>query len=188
MTQQSLPIAWGKPGIYIRKVTDPRWIKIPTPVKDSTQLTPTKGDKTEAQVEGGEAEAVRHNANSYELAYALRLAAGRTMPIPHVNGIVSDEYAVVVVPENASVPGPYIERSEVTVEDPINAADGSNWLHTHSCLIPVSGGKIVKWGVFTVTEGTGANAGTYTISANGNDFQSATPLQPSGSGSGSGSA
>ena len=91
-------------------------------------------------------------------------------------------------PEDANVPGPYIERSEVSVEDPMNAEDGSNWTYTHSCLKPVSGGKIVKWGKFTATEGTGADAGKYTIAAaQGYDFAAATQLQPSGSGSGSGS-
>ena len=133
-------IGWGKPAVYYRKLTDTSWKKVPDIVESSYQLTPTKGDKKTANVEGGEAEAVRHNANSYELAYALRLAAEREMHIEHTNGIVQDEYAICVVPENANVPGPYIDRSEVSVEDPMNADEGSNWVYTHSCLKPASGG------------------------------------------------
>lgn len=188
MTQQKLSIGWGKPNIFYRKVSDSFWKKVPDVVEDSYQLTPTKGDKKTANVEGGEAEAVKHKANSYEAAYALRLAAEREMHIDHTNGLVDDEYALCVIPEDANVPGPYIERSEVSVEDPMNAGDGSNWTYTHSCLKPVSGGKMVKWGKFTATEGTGADAGKYTIAAaQGYDFAAATQLQPSGSGSGSGS-
>ena len=43
-------LSWGKPTIYIKDLDTEgaKWTKIPTPVKDSTELTPTKGDKKEA--------------------------------------------------------------------------------------------------------------------------------------------
>ena len=171
--EKNLTIGWGKPAVYVKNIstTGGAWTKLPDAVEDSVQLTPTKGDKVEATIEGGAPEAVKYKRSTYELAYAIRNAAERDMPIEHEDGVVQDEYAVVVVPENAAAPGCYIERSAVSVEDPFNAADGSNWTYTHSALTP-SAGKMVKWGIMTVTE----SEGSIVISANGRDFSSSTTL------------
>lgn len=171
--EKNLTIGWGKPAIYVKKTSGSggTWEKMPDAVEDSVQLTPTKGDKMEATIEGGAPEAVKYKRSTYELAYAIRNAAERDMPIEHEDGVVSDEYAVVVVPENPAAPGCYIERSSVSVEDPFNAADGSNWTYTHSVLTPETG-KMVKWGVMTVTESTGS----ITIKAQNRDFSTETTL------------
>ncbi len=162
--------SWGKPSIFVKDLNaeTPAWQKIPTPVEDSTQLTPTKGDALEGKIEGGEVEVSKQKKSSYELAYALRLLAQRAMPIQHVDGDVEHEYAVALVPEDASAPGFYIERTSVSVEDPFTAGDGSNWTYTHKALAP-SSGKIVKWGTITATAGTGS---TYTLQGQGMDFGS----------------
>lgn len=165
--EKNLTISWGKPGIYVKNISGSNgsWEQVPDAVEDSVQLTPTKGDKVEATIEGGAPEAVKYKRSTYELAYAIRNAAERSMPIEHVDGVVQDEYAVVVVPENPAAPGCYIERSAVSVEDPFNAADGSNWTYTHSALTP-SSGKMVKWGIMTVS----GSEGSISISASGRDF------------------
>ena len=59
-----MELSWGKPTIKIGKLGDgskapSSWIDIPTPVENSTKLTPTKGTKREAKIEGGENEAVK---------------------------------------------------------------------------------------------------------------------------------
>lgn len=171
--EKNLTIGWGKPTIYVKDISTSggTWTKLPDAVEDSVQLTPTKGDKVEATIEGGAPEAVKYKRSTYELAYGIRNAAERDMPIEHEDGVVQNEYAVVVVPENPKAPGCYIERSAVSVEDPFNAADGSNWIYTHSVLTPTSG-KMVKWGIMTVTE----SSGSISISASGRDFTSATEL------------
>ena len=68
------PIGWGKCSIIVKDldVENSKWIKLPTPKEDSTQLQPTKGDKKEATVEGGENEDVKYGKNKYELAYTIR--------------------------------------------------------------------------------------------------------------------
>ena len=50
------------------------WIDIPTPVENSTKLTPTKGAKKEAKIEGGENEAVKYAANTYTFEFEIRAA------------------------------------------------------------------------------------------------------------------
>lgn len=175
MPNNTFHIGWGNPSIYYMDLdaVTPVWKKMPNCVEDSVQLTPTRGDKLEARIEGGAPEAVKYQQSAYELAYAVRVAKERAaMPIEHVDGNVAHEYAIVVVPEDPTVPGFYIERSAVSVEDPFNANDGSNWTYHHDVLTP-SSGKLVKWGVFTATEGTSTAAGTYTIAvAQGYDFAS----------------
>ena len=149
-------IGWGKPRIFIKDLDaeTPAWKEVPTPVEDSTKLTPTKGDKKEAPLEGGDNEDVRYTKNTYELAYQIRIAKGKVMPIKHDDGVVAHKYAVAVQPEDATVPGIMIERSTVSVEDPFTSTDGGSFTYTHDALKPTTG-TMVKWGVITVTENAG---------------------------------
>ena len=110
-------IGWGKAGIYLcdLDVENSEWIQAPTPVENSTNLTPTKGSKQEAKLEGGENEDVRYGANNYALAYQIRRAKNKEMPIKHIDGIVAHNYGVIVVPADDKVPSAcYIERSVVS--------------------------------------------------------------------------
>ena len=72
-------LSWGKCKIWIGKLGDSdtppsSWTEVPTPVENSTVLTGTKGDKTEAKVEGGEVEAVKYGKNTYTLTFNIRAA------------------------------------------------------------------------------------------------------------------
>ena len=177
-------IGWGKPGIYIRKTTEQYFTKVPNPAENTTQLETTKGDRMEAKDEGGELAAVKHKKSTYVLRYGIRDAAETQQPIAHVDGIVEDEYAVVVVPENAKAPGIYIEFSEVSVDDSFASEEGGIITYEHAVLAATSG-KSVKHGTMTVTE----SSGNISISANGHDFNASTSLNgpaPAQSGSGSG--
>ena len=90
-------ISWGKPQIFIGPTTASivntastsgayDWYLLATPVEDSTQLTGTQGDKTEATIEGGEAEATKFKAATFELTMNVRMAldgtAYRYLPNP----------------------------------------------------------------------------------------------------------
>lgn len=176
MSTSKKTIGWGKPAVYYRKTSEVNFKKAPDIAEGTTQLNTTQGDKLEARVEGGDAEAVKYKSGTSELVYGYRVAAETTRHIPHTNGVVADEYVVVVVPENAAAPGLYIEHSAVTVEDSFSADDGFIVTYTHTALAATSG-SACKYGVMTVTALTGEHAGEYTISANGWDFNEATPLQ-----------
>ncbi len=156
-------LSWGKCTIYTKKTGENNWKKEPIPVEDSTQLTPTAQDAREAPVEGGELEARKAKANKYELVYQLRAAASRSENITHLDGVVADEYAVAVVPEDTSAKGIMIDRAAVSVLDnQFNANAGIVDEYHFNGLKPESG-NIVKRGVITVSAASGAS-GEYTLS------------------------
>lgn len=140
------PIGWGKCSIIVKDldVENSKWFKLPTPKEDSTQLTPTKGDKKEATIEGGENEDVKYGKNKYELAYTIRRNTERKKPFKDVDGVVAHHYAIFVQPENKSVPGPLLRKTVVTLEDPFDTTDGGQLTYTHDALKPDTG-KTVQW-------------------------------------------
>lgn len=150
-------IGWGRPTIVISKLDDKgdttTWTEVPTPAEDSTSLTTTKGDKTEAKLEGGANEDVKYGRNTYALAYQIRVAKGKTMPFTALDGVVEGEYAVAVQPEDPSVPGIMIKKSVVSAEDTYSTAEGGAIVYTHDALQPNEGSQ-VEWGVITITRGT----------------------------------
>lgn len=140
------PIGWGKCTIIVKDLDEAgaKWKRLATPKEDSTQLTPTKGDKKEATVEGGENEDVKYGKNKYALAYTIRRNTERKKPFVDVDGVVAHRYAVFVQPENINVPGPKLDTTIVTLEDPFDTTDGGQLTYTHDALKPESG-NTVKW-------------------------------------------
>lgn len=114
-------LSWGKPTIEFGKcgangAAPTTWTKLLCdPVENSTKLTPTKGEKKEAKVEGGENEAVKYAKNTYAFEFEIRAAKGRQKPIPDSDGVVEGEYAFRVTPEDATCEGILIDRSVVSV-------------------------------------------------------------------------
>lgn len=105
----------GKCTIKIGKLQDngeapSSWVDVPTPVENSTKLTPTKGQKKEAKIEGGENEAVKYAASTYALEFEIRAEKGRKKPIEDVDGVIADEYSIKLQPEDRTVEGIKIDR------------------------------------------------------------------------------
>lgn len=140
------PIGWGMCTVIIKDldVAGAKWLVLATPKENSTTLTPTKGDKKEATIEGGENEDVKYGKNKYALVYTIRRNTDRKKPMKDVDGIVEHRYAVFVQPENYKVPGPKIDLSVVSLEDPFDTTDGGQLTYTHDALKPASG-NTVKW-------------------------------------------
>lgn len=145
-------ISWGKPRLFAKDLDTPSstWVELPTPVEDSTQLTPTKGDKQEAKLEGGANEDVRYGKNTYALTFNIRKAKGRKAPFSHEDGIVAHNYALALQPEDPATPGLAIEKATVSVEDSWSSSEGGIWAITFDALQPESGNQ-VKDGVVEVT-------------------------------------
>lgn len=142
---------WGKPTLFIKdlSVVSGKFKKLPTPIEDTTQLTPTRGDKVNGTVEGGEIEVSRTKKGTYEFAYNIRKIAGRKPPFKTVDGVTNHEFAILLMPEDNNADGFYIERTSASMADPFNAADGAPWEALHTALKPTSG-NTVKWGKVTV--------------------------------------
>ena len=141
-------LSWGKPSIEFGKcgadgAAPTTWTKLPyDPVENSTKLTPTKGEKKEAKVEGGENEAVKYAKNTYVFEFEVRAALGRSKPIEDVDGVVAEEYAFRLTPENPECEGFLIERSTVSVEDTFDTAEGKKWKYTADVLKPKTGNQV----------------------------------------------
>ena len=110
-------LSWGKPKIEFGKLgadgaAPTKWDKLEyDPVENSTKLTTSKGEKKEAKVEGGENEAVKYSRNTYAFEFEIRAAKGRSKPIEDEDGVVKEEYAVRLTPEDSSVEGILIDRA-----------------------------------------------------------------------------
>lgn len=145
-------IGWGKPNIFYKALSgsDTAWHKLDTPAEDSTNLSTTKGDKTEAKVEGGANEDVKYKKNTYALSFTLRAAKDRKRPFTDVDGVIVTNYAIVLQPEDEMVQGFAIEKATVSVEDSFSTAEGGMWAYTFDALQPAAGQQ-VKWGIIKVT-------------------------------------
>ena len=177
-------ISWGKPQIFIGPTTATiatsassgtnDWYLLSTPVEDSTNLTGTQGDKTEATIEGGEAEATKYNAATFELTMNVRMALDGTtyryLPNPLYesvsnSGVRSDGYtassvSVVLIPEEPSAPGFYCPDCSVSIMETYTAADGAMWEIT---LAPNASStvKAVQFGQYFADEN--GTSGDYVI-------------------------
>jgi len=155
-------IGWGKPKIWISKLSalgaPTTWVEVPTPVQDSTQLVPTKGDKKEAKVEGGENEAVKYMRNTYALEFSIRAAEGRAKLAEDDEGVISGEYALKLQPEDPDVTGIAIDRGTLSFEPSYTAEDGVLWKYVLDALIPTdTTRKSVEFEV--ITDPTASNSG-----------------------------
>ena len=152
-------LSWGKPTIEFGKcgangAAPTTWTKLAyDPVESSTKLTPTKGEKKEAKVEGGENEAVKYAKSTYTFEFEIRAAKGRTKPIEDEDGVVADEYAFRLTPENPECEGFLIERSAVSVEDTFDTAEGKKWKYTADVLKPAKGNQVKPYTAPTAPEG-----------------------------------
>lgn len=141
-------LSWGKPTIEFGKCglngTAPtEWTKLSIdPVESSTKLTPTKGEKKEAKVEGGENEAVKYARNTYLFEFEVRAAKGRVKPIEDQDGIINGEYAFRLTPEDPTCEGILIDRSVVSLEENFDTAEGKKWKYTVDVLKPASGNQV----------------------------------------------
>jgi hypothetical protein len=135
-------ISWGKPTVEVAPITNGTigtYVALPTPVKDSTQLTTEKGEKLEAPLEGGEMADVKYDKNKYTLELELYRTKGLTKPILDDDGVIATEYAVRLTPEDPTNPGFIIKRASVSVEDTFAANIGYKWKYTFEALKPNTG-------------------------------------------------
>lgn len=152
-----MELAWGKNKHWLEKLNNGEpsgeFIEIYTPAEGTYQLNPTKGDKKEALVEGGDVEAVKYNKNKYDVQFEVRQGnedgTPRKKPIEDVDGVIEGEYRYISQPENVEVEGIVIDRCVVSCEDSLNMTDGGRWKYTIDALKPKTG-NTVKWRKITV--------------------------------------
>jgi hypothetical protein len=138
---------WGKMILQVAKLIYnaldevwefDKWITLPTPVLDSFTLTTEAGEKLEAKVEGGELVASRLSVSKYNFEFEIFLG-DNAKPIEDVNGVIPDEYAIRVIPEDATLPGFMMGRCSVSAQETFTSKDGHKVKYNFEALKPETG-------------------------------------------------
>lgn len=147
-------ISWGIPTIKVKNLaTGSTVITFHTPVEDSTQLSTEKGEKMEATIEGGEAEAVKYKRGKYTLEFQVRLGDSHNKwQIDGVDGVVTGEWEVELEPEDFSsgAPGFKIPKSVCSYEDSYSSDNGIIRTYQFESLKPETGKQILWTGSASV--------------------------------------
>ncbi|MDR1223689.1 MAG: hypothetical protein LBL07_12560 [Tannerella sp.] len=133
---------WGKMTVQIARLTAGvagAFTDVFTPVQGSFALNVEEGNKLEAFIEGGERIASRKDANKYTLEFQVYLGGDLAKPIEDVDGVISDEYAIRVIPENAALEGFLMGRTAVSVIESFTAEEGHRATYTFEALKPATG-------------------------------------------------
>lgn len=137
-------LSWGKPKVEFAK-TDAStglgpatsgWSAFGEIKEDSASLDVTEGELIEATEEGGGVVDARRKANKYVFVLELFVKKGDTRPIPDTNGIIADNYAVRLTPEDPECEGFLLDKTNVTVSERWTAAEGKILRYTFNAIKP----------------------------------------------------
>lgn len=139
-------INWGKPKLEICKLVNgeipaasPQWTRIDTPVDGTTTLEMEEGDKTEALEEGGGVVDTYIKKGRISLTFELYEKKGSEKPIEDDDGIIADNYAIRLTPEDTACNGYILKKCAVSFRQSFTAADGGRWIYTFDALTPSTG-------------------------------------------------
>lgn len=142
-------LSWGKGLLETCASSDgapaasPTWKSIDTPKLDTLKLTPTAGQETTAQEEGGDVVDSRTAKTTYQLEFDLFVKKGVNRPWEDSDGVITGEHAFRYTPEDDTTEGFIIDRATVRCEESYATADGKMLHYVCRCLKPASG-KTVK--------------------------------------------
>ena len=150
-------ILWGKPKIVATAVGTggSAKLKIPVPVLNSTTLNSARGDKHEAQIEGGGNEAIRYDRGTFTLEFEVRFAKERYMSFSDKSndGLITGLYKLVVSdPADNTAPTMTMHEATGSYEDIIDPDGGARRHFYFESQIPVNqdGGSVpteqITWG------------------------------------------
>lgn len=137
-------LSWGKPTVEFTKSTSgapgTEWTEMPEIVEGTAILETTEGELIEATEEGGAVVDSRRKANKYKFSCEVFVKKGdKSRPIPDTNGIIADNYAVRMTPEDDACEGFLIGNSNVTVIETWSAADGKRLKYIFDAIKPATG-------------------------------------------------
>lgn len=136
---------WGKPTIeYVKYVdgkfpAEPVWQTMPTAVEGTVTVETAEGEKKEAKEEGGAVIDSYTSKSSFTLSFELFEKKGETKPIEDEDGVILENYAFRIIPEDKSNNGYIMKKTSVTFMQTYNAADGGRWKYTVNALKPDEG-------------------------------------------------
>lgn len=136
-------LSWGKPTVEFAvsdgSTTPSSWTAFGAIVNGTTQLETTEGQLIEATEEGGNVVDSRREKNKYRLSLELFVTKGGTKPIADVDGLITQNYAVRLTPEDPECPGFMIPKANVSVVETYTSADGMRWRYIFDAIKPSTG-------------------------------------------------
>lgn len=140
-------LSWGKPTVEFTKSVNgevpmeptPTWTAFPEIKEDTAKLTTTEGTKKEATEEGGDLVDTRKGKNKYSFELEIFVKKGDEKPIEDEDGVIVDNYAVRLTPEDEECEGFLIENATVSVTESWSSADGKLWKYTFDAKKPKTG-------------------------------------------------
>jgi hypothetical protein len=141
-------LSWGKPKVEIAKITDGvigEYSELPAIKEGTAQLSTTEGTETEAKEEGGALIDSRRSASTYSFTCDVFKQKGADKPIADADGIIVDNYAIRLTPEDNTVEGWIMEKTQVSCVTQWSSADGELWRYTFKGLKPASGNILKEY-------------------------------------------
>lgn len=141
-------LSWGKPKVEIAPIAAGvigTYVELPAIKEGTAQLSTSEGTETEAKEEGGALIDSRRSASTYSFACDVFKQKGEDAPIAHADGIIVTNYAVRLTPEDATVEGWLMEKTQVSCVDQWSSADGGIWRYTFKGLKPASGNILKEY-------------------------------------------
>ena len=138
-------LSWGKPKVEFAVTEESTglgpsgtegWTAFGEIKEDSASLDVTEGELIEATEEGGGVVDARRKANKYVFVLELFVKKGDKRPIPDTNGIIADNYAVRLTPEDPQCEGFLLDKTNVTVSERWTAAEGKILRYTFDAIKP----------------------------------------------------
>ena len=117
----------------------------PLPEENTVLLTTVKGSAQELYGEGHELVARKMQKSYKQLAMSVFIPSGTEDPIPEEDGVVKDEYAVRLTPEDDTLDGFIMRKCSVEVEEEWSSAKGKMLKYIFSSLKPKTGKMIEKY-------------------------------------------
>lgn len=142
-------LGWGWNKLEITKsiggapAENADWKTFPEVKQGTAQLSVEAGEKVEAIDEKGDVVDTRTAKSKYTFECQIFVKKGDKKPISDEDGVIVDNYAVRLTPEDPTTEGFLMENTSVAVEETWSATDGKLLKYTFSGLKPKSG-KICK--------------------------------------------
>ena len=141
-------LSWGKPKVEVGIVgagglPPTTWIEFPAIKKDTAKLNTEPGATTEALEEGGAVIDKRVDKSKYSFECEVFVKKGDIKPIEDDDGIVLENYAIRLTPEDPTTEGFIMDKTNVGCVETWSSADGKMWKYRFDGLKPTTG-KILK--------------------------------------------
>lgn len=121
------------------------WKEMPEIRQNTATLNTEDGEKTEFIDERGNVIDTRNLKSKFSLEITLFIKKGDDYPIPHEDGVVSDNYAIRLTPEDPSNNGILMENCSVAVSETWTSADGGSLKYTFTGLKPKTGNILKRY-------------------------------------------